>query len=635
MSGICGFIGPANEVENRERVLQAMKDRIAHRGPDDEGSHYDKGAALGFRRLSIIDLAHGHQPLLNEDGTVVVTCDGIIYNHLELRAELKARGHHFATNTDAEVIVHGWEEYGQALLDRLNGMFAFIVWDARTQSAFGARDFFGVKPFHFTQRGDTLIYASEIKSLFAYPGVAPQLNLEALEQYLSFQYSALPETFFKGIFKLSPGECFTFKEGALTTRRYFDPLPAATTVAVVREKMAQHNTASQAKGGLTYEDPFAYTVDQVKQVIEQAVDTCMLSDVELGSLLSSGIDSSYIAALNPSKRAFTVGFETADGVKYNEISYAKLAADELGKTHISRVITAEEYWDSVPRIMYHMDEPLADPSAVALYFLHEMVSKDVKVVFSGEGADEFFGGYPIYHEPLGLAGFQKLPRGLRRGLAAIARAIPFRFKGKSFLNRAAKTVEERYISNAYLFTVAEREALLKAPVKAPPPESLTQPFYAKVAGALDTNKMQYIDYNFWVPGDIMLKGDRMAAAHGVESRMPLLDLRVFALANTLPLEYLLNDETTKLTLRAAAHDVLPERITTKPKLGFPVPTRVWLKEDRWYNRVRLAFEGETAQQFFNTDLLVRLLDEHRTGKADNSRKIWNVYVFLVWYQVFF
>jgi asparagine synthase (glutamine-hydrolysing) len=597
-----------------------MKDRIIHRGPDEEGSFIDASAALGFRRLSIIDLPCGHQPMTNEDGTVVLTFNGEIYNYREVRAELIARGHRFANASDTEVLVHGWEEYGEGLLDHLRGMFAFIIWDTNTQTAFGARDFFGIKPLYYTLQKDTLVYASEIKSILAYPTVTRELNLEAFEQYLSFQYSALPETFFKGIFKLGPGECFTFRDGKFATRRYFDPLPAARTVDQLSQSCSE---------------PFEHTVELVKQTMAKSVQAHMIADVEVGSLLSSGIDSSYITALYPNKRTYTVGFETKDGAKYNEISFAKQAANEMGKSNTSRVISPAEYWDAIPRVMYHMDEPLADPSAVALFFLDELVATDVKVVLSGEGADEFFGGYPIYHEPLGLAGFQRLPRGLRRALAAVARAVPFRFKGKSFLDRASKTVEERYISNAYLFSVAERQALLKDPLHAPAPETLTRPFYARVASADDTNKMQYIDYNFWLPGDILLKADKMSMAHSLESRVPFLDLEVFALANTLPLEYRVNSETTKVALRAAALEVLPERIAKRPKLGFPVPMRVWLTEDHWYARVRAVFEDEAARRFFNSEPLIALLDAHRSGSLDNSRKIWNVYVFLIWYEVFF
>ena len=624
MSGICGFIGSAREVDDKEQLLLAMKNKIVHRGPDGEGSFIDKQAALGFRRLSTIDPVGGSQPRTNEDSGVVLTMDGTIYNYRDLREELIGRGHNFTSDSDSEVLLHCWEEYGENMLDRLRGMFAFVIWDAKKQTAFGARDFFGAKPFYYTQREGTLVYASEIKSMLEYPGLKPELNLEALEQYLSLQYSALPETFFKGIYKLGPGECFTFESGELSIRRYFDPLPAALTVEAIREEMAE-------QGG----DPFDYTVEKIKQVVAESVQAHLIADVQVGSLLSSGIDSSYVTALYPNEYTFTVGFDTADGVKYNEISYAKQAAEEMGKKNSSRLISAEEYWAAIPKIMYHMDEPLADPSAVALYFLDELAAKEVKIVFSGEGADEFFGGYPIYHEPLGLAGFQRLPRGLRRALASLARAVPFRFKGKSFLDRASKTVEERYVSNAFHFTVAEREALLKSPVHAPSPQSLTQPYYAKVTHADDTGKMQYIDYNFWQPGNILLKGDKMAMAHSLEGRFPFLDLKVFTLAKTLPLEYRVNSETTKLALRAAAREILPERIAKRPKLGFPVPMRVWLKEDRWYKQVKEAFESETAQQFFYTGLLVDLLEAHRSGKADNSRRIWTIYVFLIWYGVFF
>jgi asparagine synthase (glutamine-hydrolysing) len=637
MCGICGFIGVDGGLAKngdagsggaafgsgpieRRAALQAMMDRIIHRGPDDEGSYLDDGAALGFRRLSIIDLDYGHQPMTNEDGSIVVTFNGEIYNYRELRTELIERGHHFANASDTEVLVHGWEEYGEGLLDRLRGMFAFVIWDTKTQTAFGARDFFGIKPFYYALQGKVFAYASEIKSILAYPGVVPELNHEALEQYLSFQYSALPETFFKGIFKLNPGECFTFRDGELSLRRYFDPLPGPLTTD---ELQAEHA------------DPFDHMVARIKQAMQESVTAHMIADVEVGSLLSSGIDSSYITALYPNERTYTVGFETADGVKYNEISYAEQAAAEMDKSNTSRVISPGEYWDAIPRIMYHMDEPLADPSAVALFFLDEMVAKDVKVVLSGEGADEFFGGYPIYHEPLALAGFQKLPRALRRALAAIVKIIPFRFRGKSFLERASKTVEERYIGNGYVFTVAERMRLLKKSSGRPTPEDLTAPHFAVVRGVDDTARMQYVDYHFWLPGDILLKADKMSMAHSLESRVPFLDREIFRLATTLPLPYRVNDQTTKVALRAAALEVLPERIATRPKLGFPVPMRVWLAQDCWYARVRETFESDVAQRFFNSGMLIDLLDEHRDGKADNHRKIWTVYVFLIWYRVFF
>jgi asparagine synthase (glutamine-hydrolysing) len=289
--------------------------------------------------------------------------------------------------------------------------------------------------------------------------------------------------------------------------------------------------------------------------------------------------------------------------------------------------------------MYHMDEPHADPSCVALYFLDAMVARDVKVVLSGEGADEFFGGYPIYGEPLGLAPYQRIPKPLLKAAAAMARALPFNFKGKNLLQRAALSTEERYFSNMHHFTAREREAVLRADKRgaAPAPQTLTAPFYAKVRNVDDTAKMQYIDYNFWLPGDILLKADKMSMAHSLESRVPFLDKEVFALANTLPQSYKVRDRgaRTKVALRTAALEVLPPAVAQRPKLGFPVPMRVWLREDRWYNHVQELFASETAATFFDTALLGELLRDHRDGKADNSRKVWLIYTFLIWYGVFF
>ncbi|MDR2197690.1 MAG: asparagine synthetase B [Coriobacteriales bacterium] len=696
MCGICGFIGPAPGIWDRSGTLEAMKDRIVHRGPDDEGSFLDADAALGFRRLSIIDLASGHQPMTNEDGSVVVTFNGEIYNYQAIRDELLAAGHRFATNADTEVLVHGWEQWGEALLERLRGMFAFVIWDARTKTAFFARDFFGIKPLYYAllatgttsaappsapaktppavsagpasadastgapadasadaptgapadaPAAATLVYASEIKAILAYPGYDKQLNAEALDQYLSFQYSVLPETFFKGIFKLGPGECLSFhpETGACTHRRYFDPLPAppthpttpATPAAPAPPASANEAPAPPASANETLEQ----AVERIKTTMRESVHAHMIADVEVGSLLSSGIDSSYITALYPNQRTYTVGFETADGERYNEINFAQNTAAELGKDNTSHIITPREYWDAIPRIMYHMDEPLADASAVALYFLDELVARDVKVVLSGEGADEFFGGYPIYHEPFSLAGYQRLPRFLRRVLAALARAVPGTWRGKSFLQRGALTVEERHIGNGYIFTVPERERLLRKRTARQTPEELCRPSYEHLAalrpGLDDTGKMQYLDYHFWLPGDILLKADKMSMAHSLESRVPFLDREVFALASTLPLACRVDDETTKVALRRAALEVLPPHVANKPKLGFPVPMRVWLKEDAWYTRVRETLTSETAAAFFDVDMLVALMDEHRAGGADNHRKIWTAYVFLIWYAVFF
>ena len=446
MCGICGFTG--NLIE-KEDVLTRMMNRIIHRGPDSAGMHISDGVALGFRRLSIRDLNNGDQPMYNEDKTLVVTFNGEIYNYKELREDLEAKGHIFANNADTEVLLHGYEEYGTEMVKMLRGMFAFVIWDLKTKTMFGARDYFGIKPFYYTQINGNLVYGSEIKSILEHPEYKKEVNPEALENYLTFQYSVLPETFFKGIYKLMPSHCFTYKDGKMEISRYYDPefIPDET---------------------LEQED----LVNRIDEVMQDSVKAHMIADVEVGSFLSSGVDSSYVAASFHGDKTFTVGF---DYEKYNEIDYAKALSKKIEIDNYSKLITTDEYWNILPKIQYHMDEPLADPSAIALYFVSNTAAQHVKVALSGEGADEFFGGYNIYHEPFSLAGYQKLPKGLRKGLAACVKAIPLRFKGKNFIIRGSKDVEERFVGNAFMFNEAEREKILKAPTGHYDHKELTKP----------------------------------------------------------------------------------------------------------------------------------------------------------------
>ena len=319
----------------------------------------------------------------------------------------------------------------------------------------------------------------------------------------------------------------------------------------------------------------------------------------------------------------------------SEIEYAKDLSEHFKSKHYSKVISGDEFFDILPTVQYHMDEPLADPSAVALYFVSNTAAEHVKVALSGEGADEFFGGYNIYHEPFSLSGYQKLPLGLRRGLASCARALPFNFKGKNFLIRGSKSVEERFIGNAFMFNEEERSKILKAPTGKYDHKELTAPFYKKQVASDDVTRMQYIDTNFWLIGDILLKADKMSMANSLEVRVPFLDRKVFDLARTLPTRFKVNDQNTTVAMRAAAHRHLPDFVAEKKKLGFPVPIRIWLKEDKYYGIIKAAFTSKAAEKFFNTSEIVRLLDEHRSGKVDNSRKVWTIYLFLVWYKEFF
>ena len=596
---MCGFVGyiDGGETQLMEPVLHAMADRIRHRGPDDADYYMDGEISLGFRRLSIIDLEGGRQPILNEDKSKVLMFNGEIYNYQSLREDLLKAGHVFTTKTDSEVLLHGFEEYGTDLLNKLRGMFAFIIWDKNTKTLFGARDYFGIKPFYYAKMQGTLMFGSEIKSFVEHPHFKRELNERALEGYLSFQYSPGYETFFKNVYKLPPAHYFFYKDGKMDMQRYWIP----------------EFNAEEDK-------PLEYWVDEIEKTFDDSVNAHKIADVEVGSFLSSGVDSSYVACSADVDKTFTVGFD--NGEKYIPVK------------NYSKTITPEEFWGNFGKIQYHMDEPLADPSAVALYFVCNTASKYLKVVMSGEGADEIFGGYNIYKEPLAVPAYDKIPFPIRRFIGKVASHLPKK-SGINFLIRRGKKLEDRFIGNAYMFTEEERKKLLKIKTDAPSPAEVVKPFYDRVKDKDPVTKMQFVDLNAWMVGDILLKADKMSMANSLEVRVPFLDKKIMELAERIPLKYRVNDENTKFAMRKAALRRMPEKWAGKKKLGFPVPTRVWLKEDKYYNIVKEKFTGEVAQKYFNTDMLVKLLDDHKNGKADNSRRVWTVYTFLVWYDQFF
>ena len=609
---MCGFVGFTNYIKDDGTVLKSMMDKIVHRGPDAAGMYADGDIALGFRRLSIIDLESGNQPMFNEDGSLVLVFNGEIYNFKDLRAELEKQGHIFANNSDSEVLLHGYEQWGEELVTKLRGMFAFVIFNKLDGSVFGARDMFGIKPFYYTKTENSFIFGSEIKAFFAHPEFEKQLNEQALAHYLSFQYSPTEETFFKGVYKLPPAHYFTFKNGEMKKTRYFRP-------------------DFKAQPGV-----LDFYADKVDAAVRESVQAHKIADVEVGSFLSSGIDSSYIAEAANVDKTFTVGFASNDGDRYNEIGFAKRFAETIGVENISKVITPDEYWSSLSKIQYHMDEPLADPAAIALYFVSKLASEHVKVVMSGEGADELFGGYRIYQEPITLTAYDKLPFAIRRVISKICEHLP-QVHGINYLVRRGKTIEERYIGNASIFSKKERDSLLKSDVakNVSEPKILCDKFYDEVAGKDDITKMQYLDINMWLMGDILLKADKTSMANSLELRVPFLDKKVMELAQTLPLDCRVNTKTTKLALRHAAEKTLPAVTAQKDKLGFPVPIREWLREEKYYNIVKTAFTSETAEKYFDTARLVKLLDTHKMGKADLSRKIYTVYTFLVWYGEYF
>lgn len=607
MCGIAGFMG---QVENRADVIRNMTEVITHRGPDSDGFFTDDNISMGFRRLSIIDLGAGHQPIYNEDKSLVLTFNGEIYNYKDLRKELIAKGHKFYTDTDSEVLVHGFEEWEEDMLPKLRGMFGFAIYNTKDNSLFIARDFFGIKPMHYTQIGNDFVYASEIKSILEYPKFEKKFNRKALDSYLSFQYAVPPETFFEGVYCLMPGHYLWYKDGEVETTRYFE---------------ARFNPDEE----MTEEE----AVDRIEKVFENSVNAHKIADVEVGCFLSSGVDSSYVSTYFADQKTFTVGFDF--GEKYNEISWAKNLSEKIGVEHHTHLISSEEFWDAVPTVQYHMDQPLADPSCIALYFVSRLASHYVKVVLSGEGADELFGGYTCYNDPRVFKIYQTIvPHCIRKAIRAICRKLPD-IKGRDYLIRACDKLEERYIGNAFMYDYKQKQELLKDPSIATRPQDLTRKYYYRCRKYDDVTKMQYLDINMWMVGDILLKADRMSMANSLELRVPFLDKEVFKVASSLPTKLRCNKHNTKYAMRKAAVRHMPEATAEKEKLGFPVPTRVWLRDEKYYNVVKTKFKGKTAEKFFNTDVLVSWLDSHFSGKEDNSRRVWTIYVFLVWYDIYF
>lgn len=607
MCGICGFTG---QIEQRENTIQRMTEVITHRGPDSAGFFADEYISMGFRRLSIIDLDEGHQPIYNEDKTLVLTFNGEIYNYKELRKQLIELGHSFYTETDSEVLLHAFEEWDEEMFEHLRGMFAFAIYNKETKALFLARDFFGIKPLHYTMIGDNFCYASEIKSILEHPEFEKEFNEKALDHYLSFQYCPQPMTFFKNVYCLLPGHFMWVRNGDIDIQRYFE----------AKFRPDDDMTEDEA-------------VDKIAEVFENSVNAHKIADVEVGCFLSSGVDSSYVSTYFKDQKTFTVGFDF--GERYNEISWAENLSKELGVEHHTKLISSEEFWAAVPKVQYHMDQPLADPSCIALYFVAKLASEYVKVVLSGEGADELFGGYTCYNDPRVFKVYQKVvPYCIRKAIGAVCKKLPD-IKGRDYLVRATHPLEKRFIGNAYMYDQKQKKALLKDSSLATDPARLVRRHYTRARRYDDVTKMQYLDINMWMVGDILLKADRMSMANSLELRVPFLDKEVFKVASTIPTDLRVNKYNTKYAMRQAALRHLPEQTAQKEKLGFPVPTRVWLRDEHYYSIVKDLFTSATAEKFFNTDILLDYLDDHFEEKEDNSRKIWTIYVFLVWYQIYF
>lgn len=602
MCGICGIIRKGNNKD----IIKKMNDRIMHRGPDGEGYYIDGDVAFGHRRLSIIDLSTGDQPIYNEDNSVVTVYNGEIYNYLELRSELESLGHEFKTKSDTEVLVHGYEEWHTDLPKYLRGMFAFAIYDKNRNEIFLARDNFGIKPLYYANMNDSFMFASEIKSFLDVPDFKKEFNEDILETYLEFSFVPTNETFFKGVYRLDAGCSLLYKDEDIKINKYF-------------KLDFKEDTMS-----------FTDAVKNISDVMEDSVKRHLIADVEVGSFLSSGIDSSYIVSLAKPDKTYTVGYENK---KYDEINYAKDLADKLGIKNESKIIKKDEYLDAIPKIMYHLDEPTSDPAAISLYFVAKLASRDLKVVLSGEGADEFFGGYNYYREEVDYKFYNKIPYGIRHVIGKVAGLFP-EVRGFNFLVRRGEKLENSYIGVNRNFSEKMARKVLRKNYELKAID-VTKDVYNEFKDYSNIDKMQAIDINFWLMKDILLKADRMTMASSIEGRVPFIDKEVFSVASKLPFDYKVTKENTKVALREAARKVIPTDAYKKKKLGFPVPIREWIKDGKFKEDIEKTINSNVANKYFNVKFLNKLFNEHISGKKDNYRKIWTVYTFIKWYQVFF
>ncbi len=608
---MCGFVGFSGKLENKKEIINAMMGRIVHRGPDMAGDYLDEDMALGFRRLSIIDLSEdGRQPMENEDGSLVIVFNGEIYNFPEIRKDLVEKGHVFKSNADTEVLLHGYEEYGTDITLKIRGMFAFVIWDKNKRTLFGARDHFGIKPFYYGSLGDgSFIFGSEIKSFIEHPNFVKAVNKKALRPYLTFQYSSMEETFFEGVKKLSPAHYFVWNaEEGMKITRYWD--------------------VDFSEGN----ESFEHYRDELDSTVRESVAAHRISDVKVGSFLSGGVDSSYITAALMPDETFSVGFAFD---KFNETDEAGELSKILGIKNFKKIIDADECFRHFAEIQYHMDEPQSNPSSVPLYFLARLAKERVTVVLSGEGADEMYAGYEWYDETPMMRKYKKIPAFIRRAAAALVKRLPY-FKGHDFIIKGSSRPEDYFIGQALVFPEKEAISVLNDEYKnAPSVKDITAPIYARVSGKSELIKKQYLDLNLWLPGDILLKADKMSMASSLELRVPFLDKVVMKQAEEIPARFKINEKNTKFVLREASHKTLPDEWANRTKKGFPVPIRYWLREEKYYNIVKEYFESDFASEFFKKDAIMKLLDDHKNGKAQNQRKIWTVFTFLVWYKKFF
>ncbi|QGU01687.1 Putative asparagine synthetase [glutamine-hydrolyzing] [Corynebacterium kalinowskii] len=620
MCGLLGMLTSAGNAADFDSAIRHALPCMRHRGPDDAGTWHDQDAVFGFNRLSIIDIAHSHQPLQwgpeGDTDRYAMTFNGEIYNYVELRQELQALGYSFNTEGDGETIVVGYHHWGTDVVNHLRGMFGIAIWDRKERTLFLARDQFGIKPLYFTTTAVGTVFSSEKKCILDMAeqiGMSNDLDLRAIEHYVDLQYVPEPESLHADVRRLESGSFAVVKPGGqVVAQRYFEP-------KFVTKKVTDE------------QDLFK----RIANALEDSVEKHMRADVTVGSFLSGGIDSTAIAALakrhNPNLLTFTTGFEREG---YSEIDVAAESAAAIDAEHIVKVVSPEEYADAIPKIMWYLDDPVADPSLVPLYFVAAEARKHVKVVLSGEGADELFGGYTIYKEPLSLAPFEKVPAPLRRGLGKLGDVLPDGLKGKSLLQRGSMTMEERYYGNARSFNFEQLQRVIPWAKPEWDHKDVTAPIYAKSRDMDPVARMQHLDLFTWMRGDILVKADKITMANSLELRVPFLDKVVFDVAESIPHDLKISHGTTKYALRQAMEGIVPEHVLHRKKLGFPVPMRHWLAGDELFGWAQDTINESQTERIFDKKAVLEMLNEHRDGVSDHSRRLWTVLAFMVWHGIF-
>ncbi|MCI8636538.1 MAG: asparagine synthase (glutamine-hydrolyzing) [Clostridia bacterium] len=603
---MCGIVGFVSNEKNKEDVIKKMTSRMFHRGPDGEGYYTDSKIALGHRRLAIIDIENGKQPMVSKDGNLSLVYNGEIYNYKELKCELERKGHTFKSNCDAEILIHGYEQWGMDMPTKLRGMFAFAIWDKRKDTLFCVRDNFGIKPLYFYQNEEVFMFASEIKAFLEHPKFKKILNEKLLGSYLSFSFTPTFETLFKNVYCLKPGNSLIFHNNKISINKYYDV------------NFSEQNIS------------FYEATSKIKEEMKNSIKYHKIGDVEIGTFLSSGVDSSYITSILKPNKTYSVGYSET---KYSEVQCAKDLCNKLKIANISKIIEKEEYLRLVEKVLYYMDEPISDPSAISLYLLANLASKDVKVVLSGEGADEFFCGYNRYNELEMFKIYNKIPFFIRHSLSLLFEQLP-ECRGRNFIVRRGKKLEEEYVGVNKIFCEKEIKKVLKIKntIKN---EEITKEVFEKNRNKSDLIKMQSIDVKYWLARNILLKADKMTMANSIEARTPFIDKEVFKIASSLPKKCKISRENTKIALREVAKTYIPNDAYKKKKLGFPVPLRNWLKEDYFYQEIGKVFGQDFVKEIFNQDYIFILLNQHKNNQKDNYRKIWAIYCFIKWYEIFF